>query len=183
MPDSHKLDTLRHIFYCERKIELEKFCKNANISQSDFSALIVACESGVIPWHHQIHCLDFVPEHLKPTKEEHAAFSTVPGVGPLKDEAAKMMRKIRQTGKERRYLVGHIFFTPTLNNWHFFYFDQRDTAIKENHWSHGPHIHLINHLWPNHNAQTLWAKFRSGEVNLNGSIHIKFIKNVGVSHP
>lgn len=180
MSEPHDIDSLKQIFYFEKKSDLARYCKVASIFKSDFAALILACESRVTPWHHRIHHRDFIPEHLQPTKEEQAALTAAHGVGPLNGKAATMMRKVRQISKERRYLVGHIFFVPTLKNWHFFYFDQRDLSARENHWDHGAHIHLINHLWPNQDAQTLWNTFRSGNVKLSGSIHIKYIRNARV---
>jgi hypothetical protein len=120
---------LTRIFYFERKTDLARYCKGARIFKSDFAAFVIACESGALPWHHRIHYQDYAPQHLQPTKEEQAALTTS-GVGPLKGKAAKMVSKIHQLFEERRYLVGHIFFTPTLKQWHFFYFDQRDLSTE-----------------------------------------------------
>jgi len=129
-----------------------------------------------MPFMHKIHCRDYLPEHLEPSDEElNALFKS--GLGPVTGDAAKTARKIFiQSPRERRYLVGHIFFTPSLEQWHFFYFDQRDLEKREpNHWQGGPHIHFINYLWPQHNAQSLWSKFVSSNVQMGGSLHIRFM--------
>src|SRR5262245_1510966 len=112
-----------------------------------------------MPFVHKSHARDYRPEHLEPSDEElNALFKSVPG--PVTGEAAKTAQKLFiQSPRERRYLVGHIFFTPDLSKWHFFYFDQRDLQEREpNHWQGGSHIHFINWLWPQHDAQSLWSK-------------------------
>jgi len=92
--------------------------------------------------------------------------------------AQKTVRKIGQIFKDRRYLVGHIFYVPDLSEWHFFQFDQRDLEDGKNHWKEGAHIHFLNWLWPNYDAQTLWMNFTSGKDNLNDSLHISYLDTV-----
>ena len=97
------------------------------------------------------------------------------GVGPLLGKARKCVTKLFQLARERRYSVGHLFYSADLSNWHFFQFDQRDLAKRENHWEGGPHVHFINHLWPNHNAKALWASFVAETNKLSGSVYVRFI--------
>jgi hypothetical protein len=171
--DSQPRADFVEIFYIKEKKELVRHCKSITITMSIFTDFILASEYGLLPWIHKIHYRDYIPEHLVPTEEEHLALRDN-GVGPLQGQAKKMFRKIHQTFEERRYLVGHIFYRPDLTDWHFFYFDQRDWAETKNHWKHGSHIHLVNHLWPNYDAEGLWERFTKGNVKLGDSLHIRF---------
>lgn len=161
------------IFEISKKSELVKHCKEITIHSSDFATTVFACDAGAMPWLHKISYRDFVPEHLKPTDKLGKALAGQ-GIGPLNDEARKEFVKIEQLFKDRRYLVGHIFYKHDLSQWHFFYFDQRDFDTRNNHWEHGAHIHLLNHLWPNLKADTLWQTFNAGNPKLSGSLHIRF---------
>jgi len=75
---------------------------------------------------------------------------------------------------EARYLFGHIFYLPDLLNWQFFYFDSRDVWQYKNHYKRGPHLHLINHLWPNHKAKSVWKEFNDGNPVMKGAEPIRF---------
>lgn len=167
-------ENLWRIFEIEKKRELIKHCKSATIYGSDFGTLIFACDARMTLWQHRIHHRHFQPSDLQPTRADLSAL-TQSGDGPLDKSATKALNKLRQLVEVRRYLVGHIFYTPDLERWHFFYFDQRDVSNRENHWKVGPHIHLINYLWPNRDAQSLWDYFISGNIQLSDSIHIRFI--------
>jgi len=169
----HDPESLLKIFAFDKKKDLEKHCKDTTIHQADFVAFIWACEDNKLPWKHQILSRSFAPKHLEPTKEDFLALFAN-GVGELKGKAAKVVKKTQQLFVDRRYLVGHIFYNHDFSNWHFLYFDQRDFEAFGNHWEHGPHIHLLNHLWPNLDGQILWESFSSGNVKLNGSLHIRF---------
>ena len=129
-----------------------------------------------MPFRHRIHYGDYMPDHLVPSESEVKALGEN-GVGPLKGDALKMIRKVFQGFKDRRYLVGHIFYTSNLMEWHFFQFDQRDIDEGEsNHWKEGSHVHLVNWvLRPKYDAQSLWSEFTSGKVKLGGSIHMRFV--------
>ena len=174
MLELQNLPSLLEILYFKKKRDLVRHCRNAIIYQVDFAAFILACETGTFSWNHQIFYRDYVPPHLPPTQENLNSLASN-GVGPLRGEAAKVMNRIAQIFEERRLLVGHMFYDKDISNWHFFYFDQRDLSNKGNHWKEGSHIHLINHLWPNYDAESLWNKFCSGNIQLSGSLHIKFV--------
>lgn len=167
------IESLLKIFSIEKKSDLVKYCKETLIHQSDFAGLVFACEGDQMPWRHKISYRDFVPTHLTP-KGNLGSLLARNGVGTLNPDAKKEMRKISQLFLDRRYLVGHIFYTSDLKFWQFFYFDQRDIEQRSNHWEHGSHIHLLNHLWPNLDAETLWNSFNSGNPKLSGALHIRF---------
>jgi hypothetical protein len=159
------------LFTFEKKRDLEKYCREFTIYSSDFVAFILACEGNRLPFLHLIHYRDFVPEHLNPTDNDLAALSANP-VGPLQPDAQKT---VFQIFRDRRQLVGHIFYVPGTFEWHFFQFDQRDLEDTANHWKEGSHIHFLNWLWPNYDAKTVWANFTSGKVKLNDSLHVRYV--------
>jgi len=167
------IEAFLKMFAFGKKRELEKYCREVVIHSGDFANFIVACEPGLLPFIHQIHYQDHVPEQLLLNDQDTAALAMNP-VGPLQPGAQKAIRKIGQMFKDRRYLVGHIFYVPDLTEWHFFQFDQRDLEDEENHWKEGAHIHFLNWLWPNYDAKTLWENFKSGKAKMNDSLHVRY---------
>jgi len=169
------LEALLKIFEFDKKRELEKYCRSAVITRSDFANLVLVCELHGVPFLHQISYRDIVPEHMKPSHSEHKAL-TDNGVGPLGPEAAKAVRKMAQIFEERRNLVGHMFYSQDLTKWHFFCFDLRDVEERRpNHWKGGSHVHFMNWLWPNQNAQSVWSEFVTGNYKPGSSIHLRFL--------
>jgi hypothetical protein len=175
MDQQESLRQLVEIFTATRKKDLAKLCDAAVITMGTLVDVIMACEGGLPPWTHHISYRDFLPEHLRLSEKDHQAI-TKNGVGPFSPEAAKAVRKMSQTMRERRYLVGHIFYTPDHANWHFIYFDQRDISSRRNHFDGGLHIHLINHLWPQHTAQTIWSHFNTGNPQMKAALHIRCVR-------
>ena len=166
-------EALLKMFAFDKKRELEQYCRNIVIDSSAFTDFILVCKLAGFPFLHQIHYGDHVPNHLHLSDKDLVAFEANP-VGLLQPDAQKAMRKISQTFKERRYLVGHIFYVPDLSKWHLFQFDQRDLEDEENHWKEGAHIHFLNWLWPHYDAKTLWANFTSGKAKMNDSLHVRY---------
>jgi hypothetical protein len=162
------------LFSFTKKKELEKYCRDLVIDQRDFVDFIFTCGIGHGPFLHLIHYGDHQPEEAQLTDDDLAALSKS-SVGPLEPDAQKTVNKIVHLFNIRRYLVGHIFYTPDLSEWHFFQFDQRDLEdARPNHWKEGAHIHFLNWLWPNRDAKTLWENFTSGKAKMNDSLHVRF---------
>ena len=77
-----------------------------------------------------------------------------------------------------------MFFTPSWHEWHFFYFDQRDLAENDNHWQEGgPHIHLVNWLWPNLDGDLVWSDFVRNKEVPRQALHLRYVSDdrTGVS--
>lgn len=161
------------IFDCDKKSELKKLCKSEQLFGSGFINLILAAESSAFPYRHEIHHREYVPEVLNLTDEDLKTIGTAK-VGKMEKDVAKAFNKITQTFKQRTILIGHLFYTPCHTRWHLIYFDQRDTQKHGNHWKEGSHAHIINHLWPNWTAQSIWEQFTKGTDKLNASLHFKF---------
>lgn len=155
-----------------KKSELEKLCRQTLIKRRVFADFILVSMTGLLPWQHRRHHSDIRPTHLNLTDEDLKSFSGAK-VGPAEGQARKAMKKVMQTFVERRYISGHLFFNEDLSNWHLFYFDQRDVDVRANHWTHGSHVHLINYLWPEHSAQSIWDSFCSGG-KIGGAFHVRF---------
>lgn len=169
-----EIEPLVAILLANKRSDLSKLCKATVITEDALSALISACDAGQLPWRHQISYRDFLPPNLRYTDEDSQALGHTT-VGPLARVAMKAWRKWHQLLQDRRYLVGHMFYTADHSNWHFFYFDNRDLTPFENHFkAGGPHIHLINFLWPGHTCESLWKFFKEGNPKMSGAEHIRF---------
>lgn len=168
------LEGVAKLFSFEKKQDLERYCRDLTIRSDDFFTLVLTCELLRYPFAHEISYQDQVPEHLVPSDFEIQALENTPAGTLLTGDAEKVVRKISQSFKERRYLVGHMFFTPDYANWHFFCFDQRDLETKGNHWKEGAHIHFINWLWPRQDAKSVWSNFMTEDQRPGGAIHLRF---------
>ena len=112
MPNVPSLDSLLEIFSFEKKADLVRRCKELTISSEDFFKLVLACDMWGLPFLHAITHKDKVPPHLVPKDSEIDALQNTPAGTALTGGAAKAISKLAQAFEERRYLVGHIFFTP-----------------------------------------------------------------------
>lgn len=175
------LESLLKLFSFDKKGDLEKYCRNVVISSDDFANLILACELSGIPFSHQITYRDKVPKHLEPSDSEIQALENTPAGTFLTGDAAKAVRKMSQMFEERRYLVGHMFYTPDFSKWHFFCFDQRDLEPDGNHWKKGSHFHFINWLWPGQDAKNVWSNFVADDLRPGGAIHLRFSERTPTS--
>jgi hypothetical protein len=181
MFEGSNLEGLLKIFTFNKKKELERHCRSLVVSGSDFVSLILSCEERAEPFIHQISYRDIVPRHLEPSESELKALADN-GLGELGPEAAKAVRKMGQMFEDRRYLVGHIFFSPNLSEWHFFCFDQRDLEDQRpNHWKEGPHVHFINWLWPGQEAKSVWSNFVGEYQRPGNAIHLRFSMDYGAA--
>ncbi|MDA8172310.1 MAG: hypothetical protein M0Z48_10860 [Nitrospiraceae bacterium] len=173
--DSVDTAPLIQIFNIKTKKELEQYCKSITINNSDFTALILAAQAGVLyPYKYASSFQDKIPVHLKPKQEEMRALGQAKK-GPLEGDARKCVRRVFQLFIERRCLAAHLFYTSNWKYWHLFYFDQRDQLAEKNHWRLGPHIHLVNDLWSNLSLEDVWNKIKGGERSFP-SIHIRFLE-------
>ncbi|CAB3780917.1 hypothetical protein [Paraburkholderia fynbosensis] len=153
--------------------DVKKLCRDKTINVSDFVNIVVACDAGILPWLHQISHRDFLPPHLDLTEDDRRAIATN-GVGRLNPVALKAFGKITQTFEERRFLVGHMFYLPDHTRWTFFYFDQRDTNVAENHFKGGAHVHAQSHLMPGRTPTEVWREFHEGNPDMKGSYHVRW---------
>ena len=177
------VEALLKIFTFDRKRDLEQYCKGLVISGRDFARLVMACKRYGKPFRHTISYRDIIPEHLGFSGADHDVLRKdvlrKNGVGPLGPAAAKAVGKLFQTFEERRYLVGHMFYTPDLSEWHFFCFDQRDLEEEtRNHWTKGSHVHFINWLWPGLDAQFVWSRFANAAHRPGSSVHVRFLSGL-----
>lgn len=176
---SDPLDKLLTLLEIPKKRDLAKHAREMTISGDDFVRLILACEHPASPYIHLIHHREILPDQLTLKPEDLQAFGA--GVtkadvgGRVEGDALKVLTKVTQAFKDRRLLVGHIFVHKADGRWHFFYFDQRDYTVEDNHWEHGAHMHFINHLWPEHTLEGITSQFTTGNPKLAGSLHIRFL--------
>ena len=174
-PDS-TLGSLLAIFDILDKADLDQHCRTAVIYKSDLSTLIMACLSDDVPIRHFPFFKHHHPEHLVPTDNDREAIGRN-GPGLLSKEAKKFTNKVGQMFEQRRLFCGHLFIpVQNTDEWHLFYFDQRDTDLRNNHWEHGGHLHLMNMLThPRLSVLDLVQKLEAEErPKLGGGFHIRF---------
>ncbi len=164
------------ILNCPKLRDLKRLCKNAILHSECLVGLILAAGTPAFPYLHAIRTHDYVPEQLDLTEGDLRAMGGAK-VGLMSSDVAKAFNKVSQAFDQRRQLVGHMFYTPDHATWHFLYFDQRDSSAHKNHWEAGPHIHLINSLWPNRTMQGVWDEFETKKVHIAGAEHLRFIMN------
>lgn len=170
------LESVMKIFSFENKKDLERYCRDLTISSNDFVDLVLACETSGKPFLHEISYRDIVPPQLVPKDSEIEALKNTPAGTVLTGDAAKAATKMSQSFLDRRYLVGHMFFTPDRSKWHLFCFDQRDLQMTGNHWGKGSHVHFVNWLWPNLKADSVWSDFVKGDHHPGADIHLRFVE-------
>lgn len=176
MANEPSLESLLNVLSFERKVDLVRYCRDLTISAEDFFKLVLACEIFGQPLLHQITFKDKVPPHLVPKDSEIEALQNTPAGSVVSGEAAKAVSKMSQFFVDRRYLVGHMFFTPDKSRWHFFCFDQRDLNTTGNHWEKGSHVHFVNWLWPNLKADSVWENFTAADCRPGADLHLRFVE-------
>jgi hypothetical protein len=164
---------LLKIFAVQKLRELKKHCREASIRRRDLANMILWCKAGG-PYIHAAHHRRYTPDHLGLTEADLSAIASN-GVGRFNPRAQKAANKVFATFEERRMLSGHLF--QNLDEWHFFYFDNRDMSRRHNHWEGGPHIHVINHLMPNRSAQSVWSEFCEGNPIMKGALHLRMTRD------
>jgi hypothetical protein len=168
------LEGLVKILYIEKKSELVKHCRSTTLYGTDLVNLILSSEVGVFPFRHEIHHREFIPDDIQIRETDLATMSNAK-VGTMDTQTAKAFGRVDQIFEKRRLLTGHLFFLPNLKRWSLFYFDQRDTSARRNHWEHGPHLHVVTHLWPSWTSKSVWREFTSGNPQISGALHVRFL--------
>ncbi|MCL4669756.1 hypothetical protein [Burkholderia pseudomallei] len=173
MNETGIIDDILKIVTATKMSELNKLCRRTVITERAFGEFIRVCDAHVLPWLHVMSWRDFLPEKLQFTSEDSSNMPYL-DIGPPRRGQAKAMRKWYQFLDDRRFLVGHMFYSPFHHNWQFFYFDNRDLNPHHNHFKHGAHVHLINHLWPGHTYESIWQTFNDGNPGMKGALHIRY---------
>lgn len=174
--ENKRANGFAEILNCRKKTELARLCKSTTLYSSDFAESILNAGDHRFPYRHNCHAQEFVPDEMKLTEDDMTAMAAAKP-GQMGRAVASGFGKIDRTFRCRRQLVGHMFYTADHSIWHFFYFDQRDTSKKRNHWKEGSHIHIINFLWPHRTAEEIWREFKSRNVQMKGSLHIKYVSH------
>ena len=169
-------ESLLRLFSFEKKSELERYCDDLTISSGDFVQLILDCEFTGQPFLHAITVKEDVSPELIPKNSEVEALNASEAGTTLTKPAAKAVRKMIQSIKQRQYSVGHMFFTPDATRWHFFFFAFADLEPINSHWTFGPHVHFVNWLWPHLTAELVWSKFETEGFRPGPDIHLRFVE-------
>lgn len=162
---------------CSKKNELVSLCKSAVIADSDFLGFIVACDLGLTHLRYTRHIFDYVPPELavRPNDRE------ILHADPTSIEGQKAARRFFQSHGQRKYKVGHMFFSKEITNpireWHFVFYETKELKSKNNHWTVGAHVHITNYLWPNLKCQDVWDDFLTKMEFPKTKEHLAFVRD------
>ena len=174
MSVSQSLEDLVALFNVAGKRQAEAHCRHLVIRSEDLANVLLAGRvAGLGPYMYECHFAELSPESLEPTKEELQALGKN-GVGQLKGNAIKAVRKLDQIFKDRRLLAGHLFYSRSHKFWHLFYFDQRDYAARGNHWVHGPHIHYSQDSFTREPLAEVWRKVCQVKPEFPKAVHVRY---------
>lgn len=173
--DKDGLEKIIRLFNLPNKKSVEKYCRDLVIRSEDLANLLLAGRvAGIHPYRYANHFSEFMPKNLHLTRGDLAEFATN-GVGPMSKAAQKASTKMSQAFVDRRLFAAHLFFTPSHNHWHLFYFDQRDTTARRNHWKiGGPHIHYSREAFSNKPLSEVWKGVCETPPELPSSIHVRY---------
>jgi hypothetical protein len=169
------LDELFALFNSKSLADVRRISRAAIISSADLGDVLLFAQAtgGVPPYAYAVHFREISSPHLRLTKDEQRALASN-GLGPLRGLAVKAANKISQTFEERRLLAAHLFYVPTHERWHLFYFDTRDTDDRKSHWKHGPHIHYSSNFFIAEKLESVWSRVRAEEPIFPRSVHVRF---------
>jgi hypothetical protein len=166
------------IFSAPSKNELEKFCKEIEITDRAFTALILS--AAALGFDHAIGTWEWVPPHLEWTPEVTRKFQEASGVARL-----PILRKLTNVFTERRLLTTHLFFRLETLEWHLFFSDQRDRPKTGNQWKHGAHWHFVNQLVRPDLSMREIIELLCSEAppKIRSPIHIRYRETIGKTDP
>lgn len=160
------------LFAIQKKSELEQFCSGVVITEDELVDLFQW--SRQIGYVHSSRHAEYQPTEAQLTEHDLEALrSRDPAIRAQK--LPKLMNKTDKLFNVRKRLSAHLFLNPSMK-WHLFYFSLEDIADRcDNHWKQGgPHIHFINHLWPQYQLEQLDdLLFSDRKVKITGE-HIRF---------
>ena len=173
-PTQH-FPALLELLNLKSKQEVKRHCADLTVHGQDLAAFILCAQHGTMhPYCYTNHFSDKLAPHLQPSETERSAFKDN-GVGKFRSrEAKKFVSKMFQLIHERRMLSAHLLYTPNSEYWHLFYFDNRDTEEKNNHWKKGPHIHYVSDLWSGLSLAEAWSQVTTGHASFPNKIHLRF---------
>jgi hypothetical protein len=172
MPTTEHMADLLHLFEFDKKNLLEKYCKKLTVYSNDFANLIYWADNGDFKFDHNCWYREIVPSDLQSTLD------SLPNIHDKQlshTDQSRIIRRLVQVIRVRRQLVIHMFFNKDITQWYYFYFDQHETSVDDNHWKFGPHMHLINHLFTNRDPVLILKEFLNDKPNINDGFHIRFI--------
>jgi hypothetical protein len=170
------VNTIVEILCSADKKELTAKCKRIEIQKTDFTDFILLCKSGLCHLEHRMEFFDFVPEDVQTREEDWDVLNAPPSELNLM-ESKKSLRRLFKMHGMRKYIVGHLFIESDKTHnpeWHFIFFEINELKDRNNHWSEGAHVHLVNHLFPSINVQDVWSDFIKNKKTPSSKLHIRF---------
>ncbi|MDM0109419.1 hypothetical protein QTH97_31150 [Variovorax sp. J22R24] len=173
--DSATVVGLLELLNAGSKREAQKITRDLVITSGGFASFLLAAQVGTMaPYIYTSHFQEVQPESLRPSEADLKSMGSN-GVGPLKPEAAKGFRKVSQMMIDRRLFAAHLLYAPDWSRWHLFYFDQRDTSERGNHWTAGgPHIHYARETDTQMSANDMWRAVQATPPNPPRGTHVRY---------
>lgn len=176
MDDEKAKNTILDLFNLPDKKAVQKFCREATITNQEFASVAMAAHAGILaPYKYARHFAELVPEHLIPAPGDSAALAAN-GVGPMGPAAQKFMNKVTQIFRDRRMFGAHLFYMPSKEIWHLLYFDQRDMSTDGNHWKQGSHIHYSRESYSNDPLDMVWERILATPPKPPASEHVRYVE-------
>src|SRR5688500_15082667 len=156
-------EKLKFLLEIDLLADVRKYLSQRSVSEYELFLLIHNCKQ--IGWSHRSKFPEYVPEHLIITEKDRSDLH--------RGELKPMAKKFASTMEERRQIHVHLFEKNSM--WHCFYFSYDDLHDgSASHWTHGSHLHFINHLWPKYSGDEVWALFDTRHTNVSGVVHVRF---------
>lgn len=169
-------NTIVEILSSKNKKELTLKCKRIEVKKEDFTDFIALCNSGCCHLEHRMQSFDLLPDDVKIREEDWDILnSTQVEINSIQGE--KAIRRLFKMHDLRKYIVGHLFLEKNAiesPEWHFIFFNINELKDKNNHWSQGAHIHLVNYLFTGVSVQGVWDDFINYNTTPSAKLHIKY---------
>jgi hypothetical protein len=156
----------KELFKIDQKAKVQQYCRELTVHEIELDFVIHNCSQLGFTYHYKFPI--YVPEHLKTNDSDFE--------NPQNGKPPKFIKKYNArlvAGQEKRI---HVHLFENGSQWHFFYGTYQDMQSDNNHWENGSHIHYLNHLWSNYSKEQVWESFDKRNVEISGSVHIRFEK-------
>lgn len=165
---NHKLSSLglpqnlKTLLETTSKSDVEKYCRNLQLSEFELFLLVHNCEQ--ISFNHHSRFQEHVPDDRAIADSDREN---------LNKDDVHSFRKLFSVFQFR--MRSHIHLFGRGSEWHLFYYTYRDIDEKEkSHWKGGPHLHYISHLWTHYEKDKVLTLFDKRRSDISGYSHIRF---------
>lgn len=162
------VENIATLLNLEKKRDIEAFARRLIVSQEDLAVFLSACDDPRLGIVRTFRERAIEPAHLRARTEGSAILSASTA------EGTRARSHLFEFMRQREVWRGHMLVKSSNGEWHFIYFSESDWLGE--HWMGGePHLHFVNHLWPQHSRRGVWQEFMSAKpIQIGGALHIRF---------